>query len=258
MSQAPAAAGRVAVVIAVAALAAAAVSTARASRVEGPFGRGAAQVWIVLPQGRPRAVVVFGHGWKLAPPVPALAWVDQFRPWLDHLASRGNAVVFPRYQLGENDSLGSARVLAYRRGLAAAFARLDRPHVPVVAAGYSYGASLAFYYAANARTWGLPRPAAVDGVFPAGVIPGTPLPSLAPTVRVLIQVGDRDTEAGAAGASPFWFWLRGHPPARKRYQVVASGPGLVATHAAPKQIGPAARRAFWQPLDALIVAARTG
>jgi hypothetical protein len=249
---------RVAVVTAVVALAAAVVSTAQAARVEGPFGRGAAQVWIVLPEGPPRSVVVFGHGWKLAPPVPPLAWVDQFRPWLDHLASRGNAVVFPRYQVGANDSLGSARVLAYRRGLSTAFARLGRPHVPVVAAGYSYGASLAFYYAANAPRWRLPRPAAVDSVFPAGLIPGTPLPPLAPVVRVLIQVGDQDTEAGAAGASSFWAWLRGHPPDRKRYEVVASVPGLIATHAAPKQTGAAARRAFWQPLDALIAAARTG
>jgi hypothetical protein len=250
--------GRVAVVVAVIALATAVGSTAQAARVEGPFGRGAAQVWIVLPKGLPRSVVVFGHGWKLAPPVPPLAWIDQFRPWLDHLASRGNAIIFPRYQFGANDSLGTPRVLAYRRGLVRAFVRLGRPHVPVVAAGYSYGASLAFYYAANAHRWRLPVPAAVDGVFPAGLIPGTPLPLLAPTVRVLIQVGDQDTEAGAAGASSFWAWLRRHPAARKQYEVVASVAGLVATHKAPKETGPAARQAFWQPLDTLIAAARTG
>jgi pimeloyl-ACP methyl ester carboxylesterase len=248
--------GRVAIVIAVIVLATAG-STAQAARVEGPFGRGAAQVWIVLPEGRPRSVVVFGHGWKLAPPVPPLAWIEQFRPWLDHLASRGNAIVFPRYQFGANDSLGTPRVLAYRRGLVRAFVRLGRPHVPVIAVGYSYGASLALYYAANARRWRLPVPVAVDSVFPAGLIPGTPLPLLAPTVRVLIQVGDQDTEAGAVGASSFWAWLRGHPAARKHYEVVASVPGLAATHKAPKQTGPAARHAFWQPLDALIAAART-
>jgi len=125
---------RVAIVGAVIALATTAVgSTAQATRVEGPFGSGAAQVWIILPKGRTRSVVVFGHGWKLAPPVPPLVWINQFRPWLDHLASRGNAIVFPRYQFGANDSLGTPRVLAYRRGLITAFARLGRPHVPVVA-----------------------------------------------------------------------------------------------------------------------------
>jgi pimeloyl-ACP methyl ester carboxylesterase len=249
--------GRVALAVAAVVLSgASAAAVADAGRIEGPFGRSAAQVWIVVPKGRTRSIVVFGHGWKLSPPVPSLAWVDQFRPWLDHLASRGSAVVFPRYQVGANDSRGSARVLAYRRGLSAAFAHLRRPRVPVVVAGYSYGASLAFYYAANASRWGLPSPVAVDSVFPAGLIPGLPLPPLAPTVRVLIQVGDQDTEAGPAGASAFWAWLQGHPRDRKRYEVVASTSELAITHAAPKETRPAARRAFWQPLDALIAAAR--
>jgi pimeloyl-ACP methyl ester carboxylesterase len=231
-------------------------SAAPAARVGGPFGSGAAQVWIVPAVGRLRSIVVFGHGWKLAPPGSPLAWVNQFRPWLDHLASRGNAVVFPRYQLGADGSAGAARVRAYRRGLSTAFARLHRPHVPVVVAGYSYGGSLAFYYAANAPGWRLPQPRAVDSIFPAGVISGSALPGLAPGVRILIQVGDRDTEAGAAGASALWKWLRAYPRDRKRYEIVSSRDGLVATHSAPKQSGAAARRAFWRPLDVLIVAAR--
>ncbi len=233
-----------------------AASAAPPVRVDGPFGRAAAQVWIVPAVGRLRSIVVFGHGWKLAPPASPLAWVNQFRPWLAHLASGGNAVVFPRYQFGANDSVGPARVLAYRRGLSTAFARLSRPHVPVVVAGYSYGGSLAFSYAANARGWGLPRPRAVDSIFPAGAIPGSSLPRLAPGIRILIQVGDRDTQAGAAGASAFWKWLRSYPRDRKRYEIVSSRAGLVATHSAPKQSGAAARRAFWRPLDALILAVR--
>jgi hypothetical protein len=237
------------------ALAGSAGSRLAGARIEGPFGRGAAEVWLVVPPARPRSIVVFGHGWKLTQPVPPLAWVDQFRPWLAHLAARGNAIVFPRYQLGGNDALGMPRLIAYRQGLATAFARL-RPGLPVIAAGYSYGASLAFYYAADAPRWRLPRPKAVDSIFPAGPIAGAPLPPLRRTVRVLIQVGDRDTEAGAAGASYFWAWLRRHPANRKRYAVVASRPGLVATHAAPKATGPAARGAFWRPLDALISTAR--
>ena len=38
--------------------------------------------------------------------------------------------------------------------------------LPVVAAGVAYGGTLALYYAADARGWGLPVPAAVDSVFP--------------------------------------------------------------------------------------------
>jgi dienelactone hydrolase len=241
---------------AVASVAAFAAPPAKPARVEGPFGRRASQVWIVLPHGRPRSIVVFGHGWKVSPPARPRAWVDQFRPWLDHLAARGSAVVFPRYQTGGNDSVGPARVAAYRRGLTHAFLRLRAPGTPVVAVGYSFGASLAFYYAAEARSWGLPRPVAVDAVFPAGLVPGSRLPRLDPRVIALIEVGDRDTEAGAAGASSFVSWLRPHPSRNKRYVVLASTPALAMTHAAPKAANAAARRAFWRPLDGLIAAAR--
>jgi hypothetical protein len=232
-----------------------AATVARASTVEGPIGRGGDAVWIVWPAGEIRSVVVFGHGWKAQPPSAAHPWVGQFRPWLDHLAANGSAVVFPRYQLG-GDLSGVARVTSYRHGLARAFARLAPIEVPVVVAGYSYGASLAFSYAANARAWGLPAPSAVDAVFPAGPVPGSPLPRLAPTVRVLIQVGAQDTEAGRGGADSFWAWLHRHPAGLKRYAVVASTAGLTATHAAPKLTTPAAQRVFWTPLDALVAAVR--
>jgi dienelactone hydrolase len=224
-------------------------------RLEGPFGRGAAQVWLLLPLGAIRNVVVFGHGWKLFPPSRTHPWVGQFRPWLDHLAGHGAAVIFPRYQLGSGDVEGTAQVTAYEAGLRDGLGRLPAraaSHTPVIAVGYSFGASLAFTYAANAGRWRLPLPAAVDAVFPAGMISGAPLPSLAARVRVLIQVGDRDSEAGSVGASSFWAWLAGHPPPWKRYVVVHSAGGFVATHAAPKEAGSAARAAFWVPLDALI------
>jgi alpha-beta hydrolase superfamily lysophospholipase len=219
--------------------------------LEGPFGSGAEQVWLLRPAGTPRAVVVFGHGWKSRPPASPSAWVAQFRPWLDHLVATGDAVIFPRYQLG-GDNQGPARVLSCRKGLRVAFTRLDAQNIPIVAAGYSYGASLALTYAANARRWGFRPVAAVDSIFPAGPIPGSPLPRLPPNTRVLIQVGDRDTQAGAAGADAFWRWLASHPASRKRYVVVHSGSGLIATHAAPKLTTAAARRAFWSPLDALV------
>ena len=130
--------------------------------------------------------------------------------------------------------------------------------MPFVAVGYSFGASLAFYYGANAGTWGLPVPRAVQAIFPAGMIPGALLPPLDPSVRVLIQVGDADTEAGSAGADAFWNWLSSHPAPLKRYEVIHSSPQLAATHAAPKSTSPAARRAFWAPLDRLIALARSG
>ena len=226
-------------------------------RIEGPYGRGGGQVWVVVPDRPVRSVVVFGHGWKLAPPSSAYSWVGQFRPWLDHLAADGSAVIFPRYQLGVGDPQDATRVLDFATGIHTGYALVGRPKVPVVAVGYSFGASLAFYYGANAAAWRLPLPSAVQAVFPGGMIADAPLPRLNRSVRVLIQVGDADTQAGSAGAEAFWSWLATHPSSRKRYQVVRSSPPLAATHAAPKSASAAAQRTFWAPLDRLIAQART-
>jgi hypothetical protein len=242
---------RLAAVLAALALAPAA-GAAPPLRILGPYGRGSAQVWILPAAGPQRAIVVFGHGWKAAPPSRAHPFVRQFAPWLRHLVARGDTVVFPRYQLG-GDAPGPARVADFRSGLRLAFARLPRS-VPVVAAGYSYGATLALTYAADAGTWRLPRPRAVDLVFPAGLVPGVPLAGLPARVPVLVQVGDRDTTAGPPAAAPVWAWLRGH--ARRRYQVVRSRGAFVADHAAVKLATPAARQAFWSPLDALVDGSR--
>ena len=224
--------------------------------IMGPYGSGTNQVWVLSPSGPVRDVVIFGHGWKNSPPATANAWVEQFRPWLDHLVQGGSAVIFPRYQLGSGDSEDVARLRAYRAGVAAGFAALGRPRAPVVAAGYSFGASLALTYAADARAYGLPVPRAVDAIFPALMISGARLPPLAASVAVLIQIGDRDVTAGRAGGDEFWRWLRLHPAATKRYELVRSTPQLAMTHAAPKSALPAAQRAFWAPLDLLIARAR--
>jgi predicted esterase len=224
--------------------------------VEGPFGKGADAVWLIRPSTPIRSVVVFAHGWKSHAAVTTDEWVQQFRPWLDHLAAEGNAIVFPRYQLGHGDSPGTARLNSFRHALEIGFARLGRPRVPVVAAGYSFGGSLVLHYAVNARTWGLPTPAAVDGVFPAGPIPGAPLPPLPATVRVLIQVGENDTEAGSGGAEAFQARLSHHPSSRVQLETVHTSATLYASHAAPKESSRAAQRAFWAPLDYLISTAR--
>ena len=226
------------------------------TRVEGPFGSGAGEVWLLRPYGPARSIVVFGHGWKLFPPSHAHPWVGQFRPWFDHLVRGGSAVLFPRYQLGVGDVGGPATVSAYRRGLELGLLRLGSPRVPVIAAGYSYGASLAFAYAANARRWQLPQPWALDCIFPAEPIAGAQLAVIPRSVNVLVQVGADDVEAGRAGADALWRLLAAHPADGKRYQVISSRPGFLAEHAAPKRSDAAARRAFWLPLDALIALVR--
>jgi dienelactone hydrolase len=212
---------------------------------------------VLAPRPPIRAIVVFGHGWKTAPPAPGSPWVGQFEPWLEHLLRSGSAVIFPRYQLGLGDPQDPERVRAFMVGTRTGFERLGRPPVPVVAVGYSFGASLALAYAATYRAWSLPAPRAVMAIFPAGLVAGFPLPPLDRSIRVLIQVGDADAVAGRGGADAYWSWLAGHPAARKRYEIVRSVPGFAATHAAPKLATPAARRAFWAPLDRLLAEART-
>jgi len=223
--------------------------------VRGPFGSGAGRVWLVLPRSRLTSIVVFLHGWKVAPPGPNYPWVGQFRPWLDHLAATGSAVLFPAYQLG-GDAQSPARVTSLRIALGKGFSRLHHPGLPVVVVGYSFGASLAFYYAADARLWQLPQPRAVDGIFPAGLVPGVPLPPLANAVDVLLQVGDKDTVAGRSGADAFWAWLTKRHGGRQRLVVVRSRAGFAAVHSAPKSSSQPARHAFWAPLDTLITRAR--
>jgi hypothetical protein len=228
------------------------VVAAHVRGLRGPFGQGTSQVWVLTPRSPIRNIVVFGHGWKTAPPSAGYPWVGQFESWLEHLLGRGSAVIFPRYQLGLGDPQDRDRVQAFLVGARTGFARLGRPVVPVIAVGYSFGASLAFAYAATYRAWNLPPPRAVMAIFPAGMVAGFPLPPLDRSIRVLIQVGDADIVAGTGGAEAYWRWLAGHPASRKRYEIVRSAPGFAATHAAPKLATLAARRAFWAPLDRLI------
>ena len=224
--------------------------------IEGPFGRGADAVWLIRPSASIKSVVVFAHGWKSQIATTPDEWVRQFGPWLDHLVARGSAVIVPRYQLGLGDSAGAERVTSFRRGLQIGFARLGRPQVAMVAAGYSYGGSLVFHFAANARAWGLPTPQAVDSIFPSGPVLGAALPPLPPAVRVLIQVGESDNEAGSGGAEAFRAWLSYHPRSRFHLEVVRSSSALVASHAAPKSSSQAGQLSFWAPLDRLIAQAR--
>jgi hypothetical protein len=68
------------------------------------------------------------------------------------------------------------------------------------------------------------------------------------------MVGDAD-RPGSAQA--FWHWLGRHPGGSKEFRTVRSTPTFRADHSAPALSTPAARRAFWRPVDRLIAWART-
>jgi pimeloyl-ACP methyl ester carboxylesterase len=225
--------------------------------VARPYGVGASRVWVLTPRrGAVRSIVVYIHGWTATTP---FEWHEA---WLDHLLARGSAVVFPAYQTsGDEGELVTAR-FDLRTGLRTAFRVLRGMRVPVVAAGYSVGGALAFYYAADARAWGVPRPQGVLSIFPADPLrmdPGLLHLDRPPRVRTVILVGDKDTTVGRFGADTFWHWLRPLPPALKTYRLLHSDPkGLFFDHEAPTgtAFDAGMRRVFWQPLDRLVDRAR--
>jgi pimeloyl-ACP methyl ester carboxylesterase len=213
--------------------------------VEERLGRGPGAVTVIraadLEEDVP--VVLFLHGWGATEP-------RAYRPWLEHLARAGNAVLYPRYQ----DSFAEppAQVLGnIVLGVRAALRRVDEDPRSLVVAGHSAGGALAADYAAVARSVGLPPPRAVFAACPGRRFRGARLgiPSageIPPGVEVLAVQGadDRVVDPGAAREIG----------ARGRLVVVrAAG---ARDHLAPQRDTPVAQREFWDRLDALIGDAR--
>jgi len=218
--------------------------------VVGPLGKGADQVWVFEPSGKPKDVVVFIHG--LGELTPA-----NHRPWLEHMAKKGSAVLYPRYErsLGQPDAVLHV-LAAVRTGLK----HLHRPGLPQVAIGYSRGGEIVIDYAAVARGAG-PAPREVLSVFPGTVDPVDPpldLRSIAPRTRLTILVGDQDTVVDGAGARQMLARLAtaGFPGERISLVVVKSQGRFAVTHLAPLEVSPAAKRAFWDRADRLVERAR--
>jgi poly(3-hydroxybutyrate) depolymerase len=215
---------------------------------EGPFGTGPNQVWVFRPSGKPKSVVVFIHGLGGHELFP-----ENHRPWLEHLAARGSAVLYPRYERQAGDRGAVLHVLA---GVRIGLKKLGSPDVPLVAIGYSRGGELVADYAAVARAAG-PAAAAVVSVFPAAVDPADPpldLRGIDPGALVTILVGDRDEVVDGGGARQLVGRLQqaAFPPERISVVPVRSHGGFVASHLAPLEVSPAAKDAFWKPADELI------
>ena len=85
----------------------------------------------------------------------------------------------------------------------------------MIVVGYGYGATLAFYVAANSARWGLPIPKAVVSIFPRrGPFAGVELAPLARSTRVVLQVGDADTASAKSAANALWRAIERHPVTR--------------------------------------------
>ncbi len=214
-------------------------------------GRGVQQSTIVRPdRPGPLPVVVFLHGWGAPDP-------GFYRPWLEHLARRGSAVIYPRYQ----DSFVEPPRQALGNVLAALRIALARPGLRtdgLVVAGHSAGGALAADYAAIAPTAGLPVPDAIFAAYPGRRLPRVPrgLPEIPPRLigagtRVVALASRADTVVGTATARAL---VRGARRADARLVLVDDA--AADDHQAPQRFDAAARRTFWAPLDELVAAVR--
>ena len=191
-------------------------------------------------------MVLFLHGWGGKRP-------RFYRPWLEHLARAGNAVIYPRYQdsVVEPPPQVLGNVLA---GVRAALARIDEDPGSLVVAGHSAGGALAADYAVIARSVRLPVPLAVFSAYPGRRLPRLPfgIPELDPgripaSTRVVALAGTRDRVVGTRPARR----LARLAGARQRSLVIVSDPAA-ADHLGPQRADAAARREFWARLDRLI------
>jgi dienelactone hydrolase len=214
-------------------------------------GSGVQQSTIIRPDvGRPLPVVVFLHGWGAPDP-------GFYRPWLEHLARRGSAVVYPRYQ----DSFVQPPRQALGNVLAALRIALARPGLrsdALVVAGHSAGGALAADYAALAGTAGLPEPRAIFAAYPGRRLPRIPrgLPEIPPRriaagTQIVALASTADGVVGTATAREL---VRGASRADARLVLVRDP--AAKDHRAPQRTDAAARRTFWAPLDRLIAQVR--
>jgi len=222
-------------------------------------GRGQTSAWIFRRsdlRGKRLPVVLFVHGWGGISP-------EIYRGWIDHLARRGNAVIYPRYQ--DSALTPPATVLGNLVvGVRAALALRDAPvdAASLVAVGHSAGGVLAADYAASAQALKLPVPRAVFAAYPGrafgpdapAAIPEIPGRGIPAGTRVVALAGDDDDVVGTRWARRMIETATNVASGRRRYRLI--GDDAVDDHQAPARTDAAARATFWRPFDELTAAAR--
>lgn len=221
-----------------------------------PFtaGRGARSALVLPARGqRRRPAVLFLHGW-------GLTGRTAYRSWLRHLTVGGSTVVVPRYQtsLDTPSTQVPANAVA---GVRAALRRLRPRPSGFVVVGHSVGGVLAIDYAVEAAGRGLPPALAVVSIYPGGAFKTMPpIPQdassgiPASTRRLLVMASPTDTIVGTGPAQAIYDNATSLPPGRR--ELVAIDDPVAGNHFAPAVDSPAARRAFWAPVDSVL--AETG
>jgi len=214
-------------------------------------------------------VVVFLHGWGGTDPA-------FYRPWIDHLARRGNVVLWVRYQ--ESVATLSFQFVpnmltAVKNGIDRLQQDADRPKPDLekfAVVGHSMGGVLAMTLAARATSEGLPTFKAVMPANPGRGVTGNEVLadfSLIPASTLLLCVsGSEDTSLGVD--APFLFYQATAIPLENKDHVTInsdyhSTPALVADHFAPNCLTAADVNAldtngYWKWFDGLSAAAFYG
>jgi len=236
-------------------------------------GEGGQQYWLIEPaEPAPRRapLVIFLHGYSAMTP-------DTYRGWLNHLAKRGNIVVYPRYQArlftppGEYfpnvaASVRDALDLLAKPGHVAP----DLERVAVV--GHSAGGVEAVNYTILAESEKLPAPKAAMIVEPGQgkegglkIVPLEDCGRIPAALKMIVMVGDVDGMVGDGCARQIW---RESKQVRDRAFVTlhsdAHGtPPLKANHLSPISWSRLATDAldwlgYWRTLDSLTDTAFSG
>lgn len=205
-------------------------------------------VWMFLPAGKPKRLVIFFHGQG----GPVEATPQNHRPWIDHLVKRGAVVVYPRYEIDYSQAVIDPAI----EGIQTANTRLSLAGLPVMALGYSRGAAMAVEYAALAARRGVPVPDAVETVNPVPYGETARIVNLKPiraSTILAVLISDKDPHA-IDGSTMLLHRLRdaGFPGRQIELNVAHSRKGFVADHLAPLSDQPAARAAYWVPTDELL------
>ena len=221
-------------------------SSQTATVLERQYGRDADGFYLFTPRNRDWSnvvVYVHGHGG------PGEITPMYHRPWLRHLAERGSAVVYPRY---EEQPGGHDAARHIDAAVESALAVLGR-EAPIVGIGYSRGGRLVVDWAAIAP--GARKPSAILSVFPASAEDPSPdLSQLAPGTRILVLSGDQDEVVGPYGAADLLDALRrsGFGLKTAHWTIVESTPDFTVNHLSVLDDSPQARARFWKPADRLI------
>jgi dienelactone hydrolase len=202
-------------------------------------GSGVNEFWIFEPAEPTPAsapLIVFNHGWGALFPYFYQAWVD-------HLARRGNIVVYPRYQLTLNIGVRNATqnaIAAVQQALEVlqeGHVKPELDHFAIV--GHSLGGGITAEMAVLAEANHLPIPKAVMPVQPylRSDTMINDFHGLPASILLLAVVGEDDGIAGDASAKVIFTTSDQIPISQKNYIVQRTDrygdPDLVADHLAP-------------------------